>query len=180
MPSYTWRESYCIWRRMGPGARVIESSWDGVGENRCRRRRCGRFSAIQTKCGDGCHRYFTSAPHANQRLRSFNRLVRFPAAVVPAESTSSKALLNRIAQLGGAVKRRACPSPSSDSLPLPTMPSPSSMLYYVFHPNQLRSIIQWYDPTWSSRTYAQISNTVTGRSGTTPYTSATKPRKRPT
>jgi hypothetical protein len=30
-----------------------------------------------------------------------------------------------------------------DSLILPTMPNPLKMLYYVVHPSELRSMIQW-------------------------------------
>jgi hypothetical protein len=31
------------------------------------------------------------------------------------------------------------------------MPSPLSMLYYVVHPNELRSIIQWYEKAEQAR-----------------------------
>jgi hypothetical protein len=37
----------------------------------------------------------------------------------------------------------ACLAFPTDSLFLPIMPSPSSMLYYAVHPQQLRSMIQW-------------------------------------
>jgi hypothetical protein len=48
-------------------------------------------------------------------------------------------------QTRAAAKRRASlPCLSTNSLLLPAvMPSPSSMLYYACHPQQLRSMIQW-------------------------------------
>jgi hypothetical protein len=72
----------------------------------------------------------------------------------------------------------------TDSLLLPVMPSPSSMLYYAVHPQQLRSMIQWcaYTPKFCSATAERrpLSNTASGKSGTTPFTSATSPRRRKT